>query len=77
MGDNHSHPTPNVVQPQPVPTTFNVAQVQTTDGKMLAQLTMHTPTGTHVVFLDSVVAKAVGEALTQIASLSATGLLMP
>lgn len=77
--NNHQHPNPNpnVVQPQPVPTTFNIAQVMTNDGKILAQLTMSSPTGIHVVFLDSVVAKAVGEALTTIGAMSASGLLTP
>lgn len=77
MGDNHPHPQPSIVQPQPVPTTFNVMQVMTNDGKTLAQLTVHTPSGSHVSFLDSEVAKAVGEALIQIAGMSAAGLLLP
>lgn len=66
------------VQPQPVPTSFNVAQViNNTTGDILAQISISTPTGTFVVFLDPASTRAVGQALVKIGDISATGLIIP
>ena len=77
--DNHDHPEQQLpaVMPQPVPTSFNLAQVTSNSGDILAQLAISTPTGTHVVYVDSNTAKALGEALVKIGSMSGSGLLMP
>lgn len=77
--DEHNHEQQQpAIMPQPVPTSFNIAQVvENKSGNILAQLAISTPTGTHVVYVDSTTAKALGEALIQIGSMSGTGLLMP
>lgn len=78
--DDHSHPEPQLpaVMPQPVPTSFSIAQViDNRTGNILAQLAISTPTGTFVVFVDAASATGLGKALQQIGEVSATGLIIP
>lgn len=74
MDEHAQHPA---VMPQPVPTSFNLAQVSSSHGDILAQLAISTPTGTFVVYLDGETCKAVGEALIKVGSMTGSGLLMP
>ncbi len=78
--DDHNHPEPQLpaVMPQPVPTSFSIAQVvDNRTGNILAQIVINTPTGSHVVFVDAASAVGLGKALQKIGEVSATGLIVP
>lgn len=74
--DEQGHQLPAVL-PQPVPTSFNIAQVSNNRGEIMAQIAVSTPTGTFVVYADGETAKALGEILQKIGTMSGSGLLMP
>lgn len=72
-------PQVQVVQPSPVPTTYQIAEVADQNtGKKFTMLTISTPTGRSVYFLDSTLANTVGEALIKAAANTVdSGLIVP
>jgi hypothetical protein len=70
-----------VEQPQmpvgPVPTMVNVAQAMAGDGQQLVMLTVSTPVGSAVYFLDGAAAVQIGNALCHAGKASAANLVLP
>lgn len=68
---------PAMVPPGPVPTAFNVGQVEAPDGRMVVALLISTPLGMTNLFLDPGVARKLGVELQRVGSASASNLLVP
>lgn len=70
---------PQITQPSPVPSTFQVASVVDNDsGQQFVMLAVSTPTGRSVFFLESEIAGVVGEALIKLADQTkGSGLIVP
>lgn len=69
----------DVIQPQPVPLSFQLAAVtEANSGKQLCRIQIATVTGVAVYFLDSNTAKTIGEALINLAVMTAgSGIIIP
>lgn len=68
--------TPQGVTPYPVPTAFSLG-VLPVGGKDTAFLTIDTPSGSTIVFLDHVTAERLGNELLTVATRARTGLIVP
>lgn len=64
------------IPPSPVPMAWQIAQVQSNQGNMIAAA-VQTPMGQLVFFLDPDTAKKIGEALVRYGGASGIGLLLP
>lgn len=65
-------PTPQIVSPSPVQTTFQISEVTDESERRCVRLSIFTATGQAVYFLDPQVAQAVGETLINKAALVST-----
>lgn len=59
---------PSVVVPQPVPTSISLKQAPMPDGSMLVLMSVMTPTGVGVYYLDAATARQVGAQLQKLGS---------
>lgn len=64
------------IPPSPVPMAWQIAQVQSNQGNMIAAA-VQTPMGQLVFFLDPETAKKIGEALIRYGGASGNELLLP
>lgn len=61
----------------PVPMSWNVSQAQTNEGQQLVVVSVMTPEGDKVFFLQPSVAKQIGDAILKMSSASDSGLILP
>lgn len=66
----------HTVPVQPVPMSFKIAQAQMPDGRMSIVLSVSTPVGEAVYFLEADQAKTIGETLQKAASAASSGLML-
>lgn len=65
------------VQPQRVPVSFRVGQIQDAEGTPTVQLLVFTPSGQQLLFLDPSVAVALAEALFKVGELASRDVEVP
>jgi hypothetical protein len=58
---------PQLVPPQPCPSTVQIGQATGPDGKLWIVLQVHSPTGTHVTYLEGGNARVIGKELVRLA----------
>lgn len=58
---------PQVVPPQPCSSTIQIGQMIAPDGKVWIVVTTHSPTGSHVVFVEQANARVIGAELVRLA----------
>lgn len=68
---------PQVVQPQPVPLSVQMASAQAPDGRKFIVLIIYSPTGQSVFHFEPEGAEAVAKGLIDTARLAKTGLEVP
>lgn len=61
----------------PVPMSWNVSQAQTNEGQPLVVVSVMTPEGDKVFFLQPSIAKQIGDAILKMSSASDSGLILP
>lgn len=72
-------PQPQIIEPFPVPSTYQVATVTDDEsGQQFVMLAVSSPTGRSVFFLESEIAGMVGETLIKLADQTkGSGLILP
>lgn len=60
----------------PVPMTWNLSQVQSSNGSLVV-ITVQTPQGNNIFFLDPNLAKQLAEAISKMSTMASTGLIIP
>lgn len=71
--NGNPHPTASVT-PQPVPTAVQLASTRSVNGDKFVIITLTTPVGQNIYFLDPDSAEKIGEGLKETARLARTGL---
>lgn len=61
----------------PVPMSWNVSQAQTNEGQPLVVISIMTPEGDKIFFLQPSIAKQIGEAVLKMSSAADSGLILP
>lgn len=61
----------------PVPMSWNVSQAQTNEGQQLVVVSVMTPEGDKVFFLQPPIAKQIGDAILKMSSAADSGLILP
>lgn len=61
----------------PVPMSWNVSQAQTNEGQPLVVISIMSPEGDKIFFLQPSIAKQIGEAVLKMSSAADSGLILP